>query len=170
MHRVFTVLNRMHHFLNIPNPLKNMEISIQPDRTLRNEDFISPDEEKRLKYIVTSLEGLSEKQLPVRLLLMDRNIAILNLLIDYGLSLQELTALTMHHVHFETNTLSIPATAGVERTITLAKEDKNNYIIITKVSQNQFALSIIVMIHCLSHLILTAEHTGGYMKMMHQRH
>ena len=101
---------------------------------------------------------------------MDRNIAILNLLIDYGLSLQELTALTMHHVHFETNTLSIPATAGVERTITLAKEDKNNYIIITKVSQNQFALSIIVMIHCLSHLILTAEHTGGYMKMMHQRH
>ncbi|MBL3199614.1 site-specific integrase, partial [Klebsiella pneumoniae] len=75
-------------------------------------------------YIVTSLEGLSEKQLPVRPLLMDRNIAILNLLIDYGLSLQELTALTMHHVHFETNTLSIPATAGVERTITLAKEDK----------------------------------------------
>ncbi len=46
MHRVFIVLNRMHHFLNIPNPLKNMEISIQPDRTLRNEDFISPDEEK----------------------------------------------------------------------------------------------------------------------------
>ena len=31
MHRVFIVLNRMHHFLNIPNPLKNMEISIQPD-------------------------------------------------------------------------------------------------------------------------------------------
>ncbi len=55
---------------------------------------------------------------------MDRNIAILNLLIDYGLSLQELTALTMHHVHFETNTLSIPATAGVERTITLTHEDK----------------------------------------------
>ncbi len=61
MHRVFIVLNRMHHFLNIPNPLKNMEISIQPDRTLRNEDFISSDEEKRLKHIVTSLEGLSEK-------------------------------------------------------------------------------------------------------------
>ena len=98
------------------------------------------------------------------------NIAILNLLIDYGLSLQELTALTMHHVHFETNTLSIPATAGVERTITLAKEDKNNYIIITKASQNQFVLNTIVMIHYLSHSILTVEHTGGYMKMMHQRH
>lgn len=106
----------------------------------------------------------------MRPLLTDRNIAILNLLIDYGLSLQELTALTMHHVHFETNTLSIPATAGVERTITLAKEDKNNYIIITKASQNQFVLNTIVMIHYLSHSILTVEHTGGYMKMMHQRH
>ena len=55
---------------------------------------------------------------------MDRNIAILNLLIDYGLSLQELTALTMHHVHFETNTLSIPATAGVEKNNYISKEDK----------------------------------------------
>ncbi len=85
----------------------------------RNEDFISSDEEKRLKHIVTSLEGLSEKTTSCTPpLLMDRNIAILNLLIDYGLSLQELTALTMHHVHFETNTLSIPATA---------ESRKNNY-------------------------------------------
>lgn len=46
MHRVFIVLNRMHHFLNIPNPLNDMEITIQPNRALRNEDFISSDEEK----------------------------------------------------------------------------------------------------------------------------
>lgn len=100
---------------------------------------------------------------------MDRNIAILNLLIDYGLSLQELTALTMHHVHFETNTLSIPATAGVERTITLTSEDKNNYILITKVSLNPFVQNTIVMTHYLSHSILIVEHTDGYTKMMHQR-
>lgn len=50
MHRVFIVLNRMNHFLNIPNPLKNMEISIQPDRALRNEDFISSNEEKIKAY------------------------------------------------------------------------------------------------------------------------
>ena len=79
---------------------------------------------KKVKVYSHFIRRTFRKQLPVRPLLMDRNIAILNLLIDYGLSLQELTALTMHHVHFETNTLSIPATAGVERTITLAKEDK----------------------------------------------
>ncbi|KEK21684.1 integrase [Bacillus gaemokensis] len=124
MHRVFIVLNRLYQFLNLPNPLKNMELVIQPNRALRNEDFISPEEEKHLKYILTSLEGLSEKQRPVRPLLMDRNISIVNLLIDYGLSLQELVSLHMHHVHFETNTLSIPAVAGIERTITLTNEDK----------------------------------------------
>ena len=96
------------------------------------------------------------------------NIAILNLLIDYGLSLQELTALTMHHVHFETNTLSIPATAGVERTITLAKETKQLYNYYKSIPE-----PVRPKYHSddyLSHSILTVEHTGGYMKMMHQRH
>ena len=67
---------------------------------------------KKIKTYSYFIRRTFRKQRPVRPLLMDRNIAILNLLIDYGLSLQELTALTMHHVHFETNTLSIPATAG----------------------------------------------------------
>lgn len=124
MHRVFIVLNRLYQFLNLPNPLKDMKISIQPNRALRDEDFISKDDEKRLKHTLISLDGLSEKQRPSRPLLMDRNISIVNLLIDYGLSLQELVSLNMHHVHFETNTISIPAVAGVERTLKLTDEDK----------------------------------------------
>ncbi|MDM5155892.1 tyrosine-type recombinase/integrase [Bacillus sp. DX1.1] len=124
MHRVFIVLNRLHQFLNLPSPLKDMEIIIQPDRTLRNEDFISKEDEQRLKHILTSLEGLSDKQRPVRPLLMDRNVCIITLLIDYGLSLQELVSLHMNHVHFENNTLSIPAVSGIERTIQLTNEDK----------------------------------------------
>ena len=99
---------------------------------------------------------------------MDRNIAILNLLIDYGLSLQELTALTMHHVHFETNTLSIPATAGRKNNF-INQRRQNNYIPITKASLNRFVQNTIVMIHYLSHSILIEELTDGYTKMMHQK-
>lgn len=124
MHRVFIVLNRLYQFLNLPNPLKDMKIAIQPNRALRDEDFISKDDEKRLKHTLISLDGLSEKQRPARPLLMGRNISIVNLLIDYGLSLQELVSLNMHHVHFETNTISIPAVAGVKRTLKLTDEDK----------------------------------------------
>ncbi|WP_155890902.1 tyrosine-type recombinase/integrase [Ectobacillus panaciterrae] len=129
MHRVFIVLNRMYQFLQLSspglsNPLKNMNLVIQPDRALRDEDFISEKEELQLKKTLVSLEGLSEKQLPARPLLIDRNACILMLLLDYGLSLQELVSLNMHHVHFENDTLTIPPVSGIARTIKLTIDDK----------------------------------------------
>ncbi len=129
MHRIFIVLNRMYRFLQLDNPtlvnpVKHMDFIIQPDRALRDEDFISEQEEVRLKNIIMSLEGLSDKQLPVRPLLMDRNFCIVMLLVDYGLSLQELVSLNMHHIHFENNTITIPPVSGIARTICLTLEDK----------------------------------------------
>jgi site-specific recombinase XerD len=129
MHRVFIVLNRMYQFLqlsnsDLSNPLKDMKLVIQPDRALRDEDFISEKEELQLKRTLVSLEGLSEKQLPARHLLIDRNVCIIMLLLDYGLSLQELVSLNMHHIHFENNTLTIPPVSGVARTIALTSSDK----------------------------------------------
>ncbi|MCP8969088.1 tyrosine-type recombinase/integrase [Ectobacillus ponti] len=129
MHRVLIVLNRLYQFLQmanpgLANPIKDMELVIQPDRALRPEDFITAAEEQRLKSVLISLDGLSEKQLPARPLLIDRNVCILMLLLDYGLSLQELVSLNMQHVHFENNTLTIPPVSGIVRTITLTEEDK----------------------------------------------
>lgn len=129
MHRVFIVLNRLYQFLQLsapelPNPLKDMDLVIQPDRALRNEDFISNQEIQKLKHTVVSLEGLSEKQLPARSLLTDRNVCIIMLLVDYGLSLQELVSLNMHHVHFETDKLTIPPVSGIMRILTLSADDK----------------------------------------------
>uniref|UniRef100_UPI00035D2065 tyrosine-type recombinase/integrase n=1 Tax=Bacillus sp. 95MFCvi2.1 TaxID=1151121 RepID=UPI00035D2065 len=124
IHRVYIVLNRLYQYLKLPNPLKDMQLSIQPNRALRAEDFISKEEEKRLKVILTSLEGLTEKQRSVRPVLMDRNISIVHLLIHNGLSLQELVGLQMKHVHFENNTILVPGIVGIERTILLTEEDK----------------------------------------------
>jgi site-specific recombinase XerD len=129
MHRVFIVLNRMYQYLQLStpeliNPLKDMELVIQPDRALRDEDFISNQEIQKLKHILVSLEGLSEKQLPARPFLIDRNVCIIMLLLDYGLSLQELISLNMRHIHFETNTLTIPPVSGITRTLMLTADDK----------------------------------------------
>ncbi|EEM02725.1 Phage integrase [Bacillus pseudomycoides] len=93
-----------------------MQLSIQPNRALRDEDFITKEEEKTLKSILSSLEGLTEKQRSVRPLLMDRNISIVHLLIHNGLSLQELVGLQMKYIHFENNTISVPGIVGIERT------------------------------------------------------
>ncbi|PEM39283.1 tyrosine-type recombinase/integrase [Bacillus pseudomycoides] len=124
MHRVYIVLNRLYQYLQLPNPLEGMQLSIQPNRTLRDEDFITKEEVKTLKSILSSLEGLTEKQRSVRPLLMDRNISIVHLLIHNGLSLQELVGLQMKHVHFENNTILVPGIVGIERTILLTEEDK----------------------------------------------
>jgi len=124
LHRVYIVLSRLYRYLDLPNPIEDMNFVIQPNRALRDEDFISKAEEKRLKYILTSLEGLTEKQCSVRPLLMDRNIAVVHLLINNGLSLQELVGLQMKHVYFEKNTILVPGIVGMERTVLLTKDDK----------------------------------------------
>ncbi|AIK35333.1 hypothetical protein BG07_5747 (plasmid) [Bacillus pseudomycoides] len=124
MHRVYIVLNRLYQYLKLPNPLEGMQLSIQPNRALRDEDFITKEEERTLKSILSPLEGLTEKQRSVRPVLMDRNISIVHLLIHNGLSLQELVGLQMKHVHFENNTISVPGIVGIERTILLTEDDK----------------------------------------------
>lgn len=124
IHRVYIVLSRLYQYLALPNPIKDMNLIVQPNRALRDEDFISKTEEKRLKYILTSLEGLTEKQRSVRPILMDRNIAVVHLLINNGLSLQELVGLQMKNVHFENNMILIPGIVGIERNIVLTEDDK----------------------------------------------
>lgn len=124
IHRVYIVLSRLYQYLDIPNPMEDMNLVVQPNRALRDEDFISKAEEKRLNYILTSLKGLTEKQRSVRPVLMDRNMSIVHLLIYNGLSLQELVGLQMKHVHFENNTISVLGKMDIERTILLAEDDK----------------------------------------------
>ncbi|PFN19035.1 tyrosine-type recombinase/integrase [Bacillus cereus] len=124
VHRIYIVLNRLYEYLDLPSPIEGIIRIDQPDRALRSEDFISSQEEQRLKQVVASLEGLTEKQRSARPMILERNISIVTLLLDYGLSLQELVSLQMKHVHFESNTLSIPEDSKINRTIHLKEEDK----------------------------------------------
>ncbi|MFV1457096.1 tyrosine-type recombinase/integrase [Bacillus mycoides] len=124
IHRIAVVLKKLYQFLEIPSPIVEMQGITPPNRALRKEDFITTEEEKKLKYILSSPEGLSEEQLSVRPLLIDRNVSIVSLLSDYGLTLQELVALQMQHVHFGENTITVVHSKGKERIISLEEEDK----------------------------------------------
>ncbi|PEP31651.1 integrase [Bacillus wiedmannii] len=124
VHRIYIVLNRLYEYLDLPSPIEgNIHIN-PPNRALRREDFVSFQEETRLKEVISSLEGLTEKQRSVRPMILERNVSIITLLMDYGLSLKELVSLRMVHVHFENNTLSIPEDSKVNRIIHLKEEDK----------------------------------------------
>nr|CBW44215.1 recombinase [Bacillus cereus VPC1401] len=124
VHRIYIVLNRLYGYLDLPSPIEGTTHIDPPNRALSREDFVSFEEEKRLKEVISSLEGLTEKQRSVRPMILERNVSIVILLLDYGLSLKELVSLRMVHVHFENNTLSIPEDSKVNRIIDLKEEDK----------------------------------------------
>ncbi|MGH0973220.1 tyrosine-type recombinase/integrase [Bacillus cereus group sp. MYBK69-2] len=124
IHCIYVVLNRLYDYLDLPSPIEAVIHIEQPDRKLREEDFVSFEEEKRLKETTASLEGLTEKQRSVRPMILERNMSIISLLMDYGLSLQEHVSLQMKHVHFESNTLSIPEDSQINRIVHLEENHK----------------------------------------------
>ncbi|MFY8296258.1 tyrosine-type recombinase/integrase [Bacillus paranthracis] len=122
-HRIWVVLKKLHTFLGIVSPLDDIHLSLIPDQSLNDNDFITELEEKLLKQTVLSTKGLTERQAKYRPLIMDRNACIINLIVNYGLSLQEVVSLNMSHIQFARNTLIVPGENGVTRSVFLTTED-----------------------------------------------
>ncbi|KMQ32226.1 MULTISPECIES: tyrosine-type recombinase/integrase [Bacillus cereus group] len=123
-HRIWVVLKKLHMFLGIVSPLDGIELSLIPDQSLNDSDFISEEEEKSLKQIVLLTKGLTERQAKYRPLIMDRNACIINLIVNYGLSLQELVSLNMSHIQFARNTIMVRGENGINRSVSLSEDDK----------------------------------------------
>ncbi|WP_422118126.1 tyrosine-type recombinase/integrase (plasmid) [Bacillus thuringiensis] len=124
IHRIYIALNKLYESLELPSPIESLIQINQPNRSLREQDFISTKEVKRLKEVISSLEGLTNKQKATRPMILERNVSIVTLLLDYRLSLKELASLRMEHVHFENNTLSIPEDSQINRIVHLEEKHK----------------------------------------------
>ncbi|PED43869.1 tyrosine-type recombinase/integrase [Bacillus cereus] len=122
-HRIWVVLSKVHMFLGIVSPLDGINLSLIPDQSLNDNDFITKMEEKLLKQTVLSTKGLTERQAKYRPLIMDRNVCIINLVVNYGLSLQELVSLNTSHIKFARNILMVPGKNGSTRFVSLTMED-----------------------------------------------
>ncbi|SMD41418.1 Phage integrase family protein [Bacillus sp. JKS001846] len=110
-------------FLGIVSPLDDIHLSLIPDQSLNDNDFITELEETLLKQIVLSTNRLTKRQAKYRPLIMDRNACIINLIVNYGLSLRELVSLNMSHIQFAWNILIVPGKNGVTRSVFLTAED-----------------------------------------------
>lgn len=53
-------------FLGIGNPLDDFHLSLIPDQSLSNKDFITEAEKKHLKQTILSTKGLTERQAKYR--------------------------------------------------------------------------------------------------------
>jgi site-specific recombinase XerD len=131
MKRIATVLKQLYRYFekqgyNVAAP----ELTIETHKKalpLKAEDFINDKEREQLLTTITSAEGLSENQLKSRPLLNERNKSIIHMLCDEGLTLHELTSLSMKDIHFEANKIDVPSVTSLARTITISMENKKQY-------------------------------------------
>lgn len=125
--RVLTVLNQLYKYYDnlglSKNPILEINIIDCKEAPMTTHEFLNKKEIKQLFLSLHSTDGLSDKQLKSRHLIVDRNEAIFLLFLYYGLTLQELTNLHMNQIHFETNTITVTS-LDHERTIHLSSEHK----------------------------------------------
>ncbi|MFK3938781.1 tyrosine-type recombinase/integrase [Alkalihalobacillus sp. NPDC078783] len=93
---------------------------------LKREEWLSVEEVDTLFASVSSDEGLTENQLLARPMLTTRNTWLLTLFLSYGLTLQEVTRVTMFDIQFAQNQLRISSSqdSNKPRMIPLTEEDK----------------------------------------------
>ena len=127
--RVETVLKQFFRYLvteqvilDSPVPTLTSENNVQ--NKITREHFLSEKEQQRLLQTIESLEGLSKRQIKARPLLIKRNLAIVTLILHYGLSLREVTQLKMNDFSFVRNTLHVHSDSSLTRTIDLTIDDK----------------------------------------------
>ncbi|MGB7999657.1 MAG: tyrosine-type recombinase/integrase [Anaerobacillus sp.] len=126
--RIMTVINQVYRYymsLNRTknNPMKEVVLPTNGDAGYLDSDFIKEEESAKLLKTIVSLDDLTENQLRAREFLIDRNLIIARLFLTYGLTLQELCALSMKDVSFEQNELEVTSAYG-KRTVHLDPEHK----------------------------------------------
>ncbi|MDG5789036.1 tyrosine-type recombinase/integrase [Evansella sp. AB-P1] len=84
--------------------------------------FFNKHEIKRIFQTLRSYNGLTDKQKQYRHMIKDRNEAIFLLILHYGLTIQELTSLTINHIHFTSNELELTSRKGKERKIDISQD------------------------------------------------
>ncbi|WP_161524681.1 tyrosine-type recombinase/integrase [Alteribacter lacisalsi] len=125
--RILSVLKQLYifHFgSNLTTPFDRHLNSQEVEHKKEASDFMKKKEIEKLLMTVPSRKGLSDHQLTHRHFYIERNQAIIHLMLFYGLSIQEVTGLTMNHVHFQTGVIELKSRKGKPRSVTLTDEDR----------------------------------------------
>ncbi|WP_160141556.1 tyrosine-type recombinase/integrase [Salicibibacter halophilus] len=136
--RIATVLRRYFQYLSqthglAGNIMENVPLPAETDETISENDLFSQKELSRLFTSLDSDLGLSEDQIQARPLLAPRNKAMIQLLLHYGLRLQELHGLSLDDVNLGIGTMAVSPDDGEVRPrhIQLSKQDRrdlNHYL------------------------------------------
>ena len=123
LRRIASHLNSMLHFYGLTNQIGPLKATEQKQRALTAQDFATDKDIKILLKSVVSEKGLSDSQRDMYKYLAYRNLVILVLMINYGLTINEVRAINMKDINFAQNTLDV-GKGTKKRQIELSVEDK----------------------------------------------
>lgn len=123
LRRVASHLNSLLRFYGLTNRIGLLKATEQKQRALTSQDFAMDKDIKILLKSVVSEKGLSESQREMYKYLAYRNLSILVLMINYGLTINEVRAINMKDINFAQNTLDVGKDIK-KRQIKLSAEDK----------------------------------------------
>lgn len=127
LHRFRTVLNQLTLYYRERNydvctPGIIVIESLMRDSVYQKEDFITEKEYRYLKQSIVSPVGLSEKRLLARPFLINRNLSIITLFAEYGLTMHELSELVMKNVDLVSKRITV-SREGYERVLDIDPKD-----------------------------------------------
>lgn len=109
------------NFLQFHGAAQDLKSDVSPPG-LTSKHFASDKEIKKLFLVMRSYNGLTDYQASGRKFILERNLLLIHFMLDYGLSIQDILTLSMHDVHFGTNTITPGGLHAHKRSIILSKE------------------------------------------------
>ncbi|MGE6963742.1 tyrosine-type recombinase/integrase [Bacillus thuringiensis] len=109
------------NFLQFHGTAQDLKSDVSPPG-LTSKHFASDQEIKKLFRVMRGYKGLTDYQASGRKFILERNLLLIHFMLDYGLSIQDILTLSMHDVHFGTNTIIPGGLHAHKRSITLSKE------------------------------------------------
>ncbi|PGC53806.1 tyrosine-type recombinase/integrase [Bacillus pseudomycoides] len=110
------------NFLQFHGAANSLKSHVAPPK-LTSKHFASDEEIEKLLHVMRSYSGLTEYQASGRKFIMERNLLLIHFMLHYGLSIKDIIMLSMHDIHFGTNTITPGGLHAYKRSITLSKED-----------------------------------------------
>ncbi|WP_257351456.1 tyrosine-type recombinase/integrase [Pseudalkalibacillus decolorationis] len=126
--RVYSVLNQYHGYLKnhrviSENPLVQITIDAFNKDSFSEDMFITENEQNQLIETIQSEKDLTENQLKAHSYLTNRNVAIIHLMLKYGLTLQDIVSINMRNVSFIQKKIIVRSSDGdLNRSITLTED------------------------------------------------
>ncbi|MGH0944937.1 tyrosine-type recombinase/integrase [Bacillus mycoides] len=110
------------NFLQFHGAGQDLKSDVSPPG-LTSKHFASDKEIKKLFRVMRSYNGLTDYQASGRKFILERNLLLIHFMLNYGLSIQDIITLSMHDIHFGTNTITPGGLHAYKRSITLSKDD-----------------------------------------------